>query len=756
MPMVHSICSLKLRPDFDEVTPALAVFDQLQEGERAFIRFSIRPARQDTKHHLQEMYHELLGGEQVENPGKAKKLRKWASYMTNWVFYLFNQDNKKSEPPRPPWKRYRVESQPRGVDLTEEQKHAQKFAEEKVNAGGYYESCLRVGAIGKPERAEDLKMITNRVIEEFCTSYSNPATGQGFTWQESNPLDAALGMMPVRANYDCILSAPELGEMIKLPDKLTAGAGAVSIDYGKLVVRPKAPIVVPDPLNPPEGIIPIGIIDVGTAKEKAIGMPIAGLATHAYVCGTTGSGKSTLLEWLLYGLCKNDVWWPGRYDRGAVFVVDPHGELVDAVAQNVLAFAPERADDMVILDFGDTEWPIAFNPISIRSQDEIEGTVNAVKDMILKMLNLSPDSAPRAVNYTEQAVWALCEANLRGLDTHPNLHLTLLQVPEFFTNKEFRQLVMQFCTNIAIKTAFGPDGPFEMLGERQQLDHVLPILRTFDTLSTKDSFGNVFGQSESKINFAKWVRERKIVLMKLPAITGGDSAVAKFIGAMVTPMTIASLAKWAHEPDLSAFLVIDEFQNYATESFKDLLAQTRKYGLWAIAVNQVPQDLPNDVLRGVQSNTQTKFAGRLDSQAVRMISDFIASGAAYPRPEDIVSMDSYWFWANVKMADGTNSGPFAMKGLAPPLDARNPLFGSRYEEGKANVERVLPQVRASSRLALSSPRDEASKHRATHVRQAMIVMEQKIQQAALRGHYDDSGLSVTEEAAATSSWDWNA
>jgi len=754
LPMVHSICSLTMKPNYDEMMPALAHFKTLQKGEYAFIRFSVRPARPSVRKDMEAMYNQVMAGEQLRPATKKQQLKGLLSYGMALIYFAFNQGKRGVEPPRAPWKRQRMEKA-RKEDLTLEQRHAQKFAEEKVNAGGFYETKVRIGAIGPESRRDVLKDLTNRVVEDFSTSYSNAGTSQGFEWQETSPYDTAIGMMPVERTDQCVLSSPELGEMAKVPDGLSTSS-SVDIQRGKMIVEPKEQIVVPDPLCPPEGVIPIGEIAMDTARHRSIGMPIAGLATHAYVCGTTGSGKSTLLEWLLYGLAKNEVWWPGKFNRGAIFVVDPHGELCDAVASNILAFAPERAKDIIIMDFGNTEWPIAFNPLSITSQAEIEGTVNAVKDMILKMLNLNPDSAPRAVNYTEQAVWALCEANLRGLSSHPNLHLSLLQVPEFFTNKDFRQLVMQFCTNIAIKAAFGPEGPFERLGERMQLDHVMPILRTFDSLSTKDSFGNVFGQSESKIDFAHWVRQRKIVLMKLPAITGGDAAVAKFIGAMVTPMMIGSLAKWAHDPDLAAFLVIDEFQNYATESFKDLLAQTRKYGLWAIAVNQVPQDLPADVLRGVQSNTQTKFAGRLDAQAVRMISDFIASGESYPRPDDIVKMDSYWFWANVKMNGGKNSGPFSMKGLAPPLDRNNPLFGDRYDEGKSNLDRLLPEVVNQSRLTLSVPRDQAWQARQTHVPQAMAVMERRMQEAASKGLYDNTGMSISEEAAQTANWDFNA
>ena len=745
--MVHSLLSLNMRPDFDEITPSLATFDRLQEGEHAFIRFSFRPAPSDTRSHLQEMLNMIVGGEsmsEVRNPSSNTRLRRWVNYGMGMLSFAASQDKKK-QMPTSPRKGYRPDKQKPVYQRSEEEQSARKFAQEKVQAGAYYDCQPYIGVIGPQERQQELSELAQMIAEEFTASYSNVATGQGWAWEQTEPVDAAAGLMNVRQDYTNIVGPHELGEMIKLPDSQTNATGSVRIDYGKMVVRPHAPIVIPDPLNPPPGIVPIGEIDVDTSRQKAIGMPIEGFFTHAYVCGTTGSGKSTLLEWLMYGLAKQ-----GQ----SIFCVDPHGELVDHTLDNILAFAPERADDILVLDFGDTEHPIAFNPLSISSQAEIEGTVNAVKDMILKMLNLSPDSAPRAVNYTEQAVWALCEANLRGLGSHSNLHLSLLQVPLFFTDQDFRHTVMEFCTNLAIRETFDPEGPFEKMGERQQLDHVMPILRTFASLSTKDSFGNVFGQSESKIDFAKWVREKKIVMMKLPAIAGGDSAVAKFIGAMVTPMLIGSLPKWAHDKELSAYLVIDEFQNYATESFKDLLAQTRKYGLYAIAANQVPQDLPQDVLRGIQSNTQSKFCFRLDAQASRMIADFIASGSKYPTTDDIISMDNYWAWANVKMGQ-EQSGPFVIKGLAPPLSDGYKMPEDWRASGKANLEQLKPHVTESSRLSLSVPRDQAWQAREHHVRNAMAVLQKKIEDRALQGGYEGGSLRPEEETWQSGDWDWD-
>lgn len=737
--MVHSICSLELKPDFDEVTPALAAFGGLQEGESAWIRFSLRPAPPSTLSRIQSMLTLLATGQptRLHHPVR-QALSRWTHFMVNGLGYVMaGNAKKKGDPPVPPWRPAELEKPPAKYAQTEEQLAAEDFAREKVRAHRFYECVLHIGCMGQKERKEEMEMMCSEVMREFNASYSNGATEQGFQYSKGRELDAILGLLSSDPVEDCILSPPELGEMMKVPDGQTR-TNAASMERGIRVVPPKNYKVVPDVLNPPADIIPFGEIFVGTAQQRVVGMPVDGLDTHLYLCGTTGSGKSTLLESFIYGLAKQ-----GR----CIFLIDPHGTLVDAVLPNILAFAPERAGDILMLDFGDAEWPISFNPIAISSANEIEGTVNSVKEMILKMLNLTADGAPRAVNYVEQAVWALCEANLRALNGHRDLALSLLQVNTFFTDPAFRQLVMSFVTNQAIRENFwGPDSPFERLKPADQLTHVMPVLRTFSTLGTKDSFSNIFGQSESKLDFARWVREKKIVMMKLPAIANSDSQVATFIGAMVTPMLIGSLSKWANDPSLSAYLIIDEFQNYATESYKRLLAETRKYGLHAISANQVPSDLPPEVLRGVQSNTGSKISMRLDAQAVKMISDFIAADQSFPTTKDIVSLNPWWGWANVMMSKSVTSGPFVFRGLAPMLDEKNPLTGHAYQEGRSNIDRLLPQVLNASRLATAQPRDQVFEQRRRHIQAATQVMERKVQDRARAGGYDGPVRTAAEEA----------
>lgn len=745
MPNVHSICSLNLKENYDEIAPALAVFDKLGPGEHAFLRFSVRPAAPDTRTVLQEQLHLLDAGEPLEQPPAWKRmLGTWGRYTGEMVAYILKagSGSRKAQPPAPPWRPEEVRK-PGARVQAEEEKYTINFAREKVQAGRYYECRLHIGALGSADRAEDLDAICQLIQAEFNASYSNGASLQGFSYRKVDPLEGALGLMKPCPDDSAIVSTAELGEMAKIPDKET-NTGSVYIDYGKRTAVPREPFIVEDPLNPPPGMLPMGEIYVGSRRHCAIAQPIKGLNTHMYICGTTGSGKSTLTEWYTYGLAKQ-----GK----CVFLIDPHGTLVDNVVDNILAFAPERADDVLILDFGDLKYPISFNPLAITSANQIEPTVQAVKEMILKMLNLNPDSAPRAVQYVEKTVWCLCEVNLHALSGHRNLALNLLDVPEFLTNTEFRHLCVQFSQNLTVRSNFlPPNGIYEQLGERAQMDHVMPVLRAFDSLSTKDSFGNIFGQSENTIDFARWVREQKLVLMKLPAIAS-DSSVATFIGAMATPMLIGSLSSWGHEEHLSAYLIIDEFQNYATDSFEALLAQTRKHGLYGIAINQIPQALPPVVLRGVQSNTQSKISMRLDPQAVKAVSDFIASGEAYPRTDDIVGLDNFWGWANLSYGS-TKSGPFLFKGLAPPLDddgKGNPVYAfhkngmADVEAGRANIARLLPQVQTASRLATAKNRDKVWEKRQTHLRDVRAVLERKIKEKTRRGGFDGSTGSQQEE-----------
>lgn len=409
--------------------------------------------------------------------------------------------------------------------------------------------------------------------------------------------------------------------------------------------------IIENPFLPPEGVVPFG----QNEKGQPLGVPLEAFSRHTYICGATGSGKSTMLEWLVYGLAQN---------KQSLFFIDPFGSAIENILQALAKHSPHLLDKVALIDFGDRKNPIAFNPLVVKDYGEIETAVAAVKEMVMKMWNLNTDSAPRAVTYTEQALWAMIECNLKAFSAFPQLALNLLQMADFFTNREFRQLVVKSCTNQAVQATFGEEGNFEKLGERQQLDHVLPILRTFSALSVKNSFANIFGQSENNINISEFVKQGRIVLIKLPAF-GVDSATHNFIGSMMIPLVLNALSTNNSKEKRTSYLIFDEFQNYSTDLFADLLADSRKFGLYSIVANQFLEQLSPKVMQGVMINTQTKFVGRLDPKSSAEVMRFVAGNNRDIVPEQAAALNNNEYWGNYLKEDMSSSGPFKFNNLIP-------------------------------------------------------------------------------------------
>jgi hypothetical protein len=727
---VHSICSPTLKPSYDEITPTITQFQHLQEDEVGFVRFTVRRAQPEITEQMQADLLKLQVGEPLEEQPA------WRSLISSYASWLIQTVS--GSKPAAPWAPKDRAKPPARHEQTEDHRTSVEFAREKVASRKYFESRLHIGVIGNGQSSTQQHMegICASLMENFNASYSSASTGQGYRYEKCAGREAAVGFIDVQPTSLAVVSAPELGEMMKVPDSQTKTA-AVQVAFGKRYIWPKQPIIVDDILNPPPGIIPFGEAYVNTSRQCAIGMPIEGLYTHAYICGTTGSGKSTDLEWILYGLARNNQ---------SLFLIDPHGELVDNFLANLMAFYPQRKDDVILLDFGDKEWPISFNPIAITSASELEGRAASVKEMVLKVLNLQEDSAPRAVQFAHQATLALLEANLKAFTSHPDKALTLLHISNFLTDDAFRYMVMAFCTNRTVLDTFREGGTFDSMGPKKA-DAALPILRALGTLGAQESFSNIFGQSQNKVHFGPWVKENKIVLLKLPAIASAATQVATFIGAMATPMLIGTLESWKDDDAFRTFLVVDEFQNYATSSFKEILAQTRKWGLHAIAANQIPKQLPPDVYDAVMGNTSVKFLKRLDAQSSGAVAKIIAADQARPTAQDVVSMDDYWGWANIKLSKTESSGPFVYRGLAPPLDPKNPYTGHLYEQAAANRDRYMPEVIERSRLQVAVRREDARSRQREHDEQARAIMQRMIQERTRAGGWDGDATTSTADSA---------
>lgn len=690
---------------------AVSVFSALQPGQKGFIRVSLRAAPEFKAAHA-EWIQATRTGQSLDTPSRGTM-----AYRTiKWLFRMGNHlasgaaDQKLPAPP-PPWKKSTAVQPMRASDMSDEMRQAIRDAELKARDTAHYEVNLRIGVVGPSEEAINLEAIRGQAEIAFADAFATPH--QRAVFEECDGYDAVSGFVSPETSMDMVLSATEIGEIAHIPDD-TAHPQGVVVRRARVKPLPLTnPIVVPDAFNPPPGVIPLGKINADTEDEQVVGMNNAELDKHAFIVGRTGTGKSKLMEWLMFGVAKSD--YP-------IVLIDPHGALFDDMAANIITHCPERIDDLVLIDFSDPDWPVALNPLDIHSAEQIEPTVHSIMEMLSRQMSLAGTSAPRAVNYAQQALTVLAEANLK---LPPEAKCTLLQVQLFFTDTAFRQLLVAQCSNPSVREAFDPEfGPFETLNERQQIEHAMPILRAFQPLGNSRAFANVFSSSENKLDFTRLIRRNSIVLLKLSRFAH-QKALASFAGTLIIPWMLSTMDDWGRkrDPDTQQLvgrgcrLFVDEAPTLfgPNSSAMEVLAEARKWDFGLIAAAQYPKQLDGAVENALYSNTATKVSLALDPSGVGGMHDSLSGSSGLIQRDDIVALPNYVGYANV-LLNSANSGPFSMHTL-PPLD------------NKMNAEhrKILDEVLARSHALVCNPAADVEARRdriVEDIKTALIRMSQ--------------------------------
>ena len=116
----------------------------------------------------------------------------------------------------------------------------------------------------------------------------------------------------------------------------------------------------------------IGYNTYGGIKKKVI-LQFKDRFRHVYVIGQTGTGKTTLL----YQMAIDDI----KNGNGLCYI-DPHGDVAEALLQHI---PKERIDDLIYFDLSNTEYPIAFNPLHVDGDDEMDVVTNDLIEMFVSM-----------------------------------------------------------------------------------------------------------------------------------------------------------------------------------------------------------------------------------------------------------------------------------------------------------------------------------------------------------------------------------
>jgi RecA/RadA recombinase len=389
-----------------------------------------------------------------------------------------------------------------------------------------------------------------------------------------------------------ILSLTELSSLYHLPFTATTKT--------EDLINTKSPQL-PPPLSLKKSAIKLDNVfakNIYSGVETPIGLTLEERRRHLYVIGATGTGKTTLLTHMIYNDLSN-----GK----GVAVLDPHGDL----SERLLAIVPEkRANEVVYFNPYDTKHPIGLNILELTpniDDDEKQREKDLITSSVVSIFyKLYP---PRYMGPRMEHI--LRNTILTALEQPES---TLMTVYELLTNKNLRNQAVSRLPEGILKDFWKEE--FEGLGSNQKAEQISPITNKLGRFLTASMTANILNQTKSTLNLEEIMNNGQILICDLSKGKIGED-VSAFLGSIITAKLQLAALKRVHIPQNERkdfFLYIDEFQNFATKSFAELLSEARKYRLNVVLAHQtVSQIEDRDFLQIILANVGTVIVFRTSS-----------------------------------------------------------------------------------------------------------------------------------------------
>lgn len=351
---------------------------------------------------------------------------------------------------------------------------------------------------------------------------------------------------------------------------------------------------------------------------------------HLYVIGKTGTGKSTLLANMAINDLKNNE---------GLCVIDPHGDLVETL----LNYIPShRINDVVYFDPADPERTIKINLFEGENVAHRELIASGIVAIFQKLYAYS--WGPRLEHILRNSLLTLLKT--------PQAKLS--DVVELLTNAKYRAQIVEQLDDDILRSFWINE--FDSMQDRQRNEAVAPILNKVGQFVSSPLVRDVVNASKSSFSIEEIMNQGKILLVNLSQGRLGEDN-ATMLGAMlITKIQLAAMSRVdiPEEDRRDFYLYVDEFQNFATQSFNKILSEARKYRLNLILANQYIAQIPEDVQKAIFGNCGSMISfvmGADDAQA------FMKEYGDKYTHDDLVSLGKYQIINKIAI-DNIISRPF--------------------------------------------------------------------------------------------------
>ncbi len=392
---------------------------------------------------------------------------------------------------------------------------------------------------------------------------------------------------------------------------------------------------------------------------------------HMYIVGQTGTGKSMGLELLTL----SDIY----HDQGFA-IIDPHGDY----ATDMLKYIPEhRMKDVIYFNATDRDFPMAFNPMEV-TDPNLKNHISSELVGVIKRMFI--DSWGPRLEY-------ILRYTLLALLDHEGA--TMLDITRMLVDKDFRKAVIRDIEDPVVRNFWVTE--FASWNDKFAAEAVAPVLNKVGAFTANPLIRNIVGQPKSAFNIRKIMDEGKILVVNLSRGQVGEDNAAILGSLMVTKIQLAAMSRADMPLDQRRpfYLYVDEFQNFATDSFAVIMSEARKYGLNLTVANQYVSQMPETVRDAVFGNVGTMISFRIGPDDSQILAKYFAPIFL---PEDITRLNNQHIFISM-MINGEKAPAFSARTLRmpdPENDRSEEIFAlSRQQFARPRAE-VVAEINEST------------------------------------------------------------
>ncbi|MEX0895679.1 MAG: type IV secretion system DNA-binding domain-containing protein [Patescibacteria group bacterium] len=408
------------------------------------------------------------------------------------------------------------------------------------------------------------------------------------------------------------------------------------------------------------------VTDIGLTEDER--------RRHIYILGATGTGKSTML----LSMINQDI----QNGKG-IAVVDPHGDLIEQILHVI---PEERIKDVVYFNPDDIAYPMGINLLELSTGLSDEDALREREYITESIISLFHKI------YTEKYSGPRMEYILRNT-IHTAFHVkgaTLFTVYKLLINTPFRKSVVKTLTDENLKEFWKYE--FAKAGDYQKVKMISPITNKIGRFLFSPVAKRILEQETSTINFEQIMNEGKILICNLSKGKLGEDTSKVFGVVVMAKLQLAALKRAIMNPEerKDFYLYVDEFQNFATPAFAQILSEARKYRLAAILAHQTTSQLEDRSLVNITlANTGTVICFRTANPEDETL--ILPQFRPCVEQGDIASLPSYRFF--MRLGALNPEEPFS--GVTMPVEIKEDslrvqqvvensrqFFAKKYEQPK--------------------------------------------------------------------------